>query len=339
MVKIFVGRLPEDVKKSDLEQLFKEYGEVTDCCVLKNYGFVHMANLEEAKAAINGLDKHTLKGGVINVELSTTKVSKTSKIFVGNLPAETKSGDIHKLFKEFGTVIECDVVKNFAFVHMSRESMARDAIEALNGKDFNGNKIAVQMARSRPNDGGDHMGGHQGFQQNGFRGRGRGRGGGFMGPMRGMPRFPRKPFMDDQFMEPPHFPRGRGGMRGRMPMPAERRGGGYGGLYDDVMARSQARREQLLAGEYLRDREALSGRYDQEVFGAPYRGVGAAADRYDFAGDYLDEIALATPAAGRYGLTGSRYGASSAASRLAAGASSQLPSAVSRYALDDYGAF
>jgi len=52
MVKIFVGRLPEDIKKSELEDLFKEYGEVTDSCVLKNYGFVHMANEDEAKAAI-----------------------------------------------------------------------------------------------------------------------------------------------------------------------------------------------------------------------------------------------------------------------------------------------
>ena len=52
MVKIFVGRLSENVQKSELEELFKGFGEVTDCSVLKNYGFVHMANLDEAKAAI-----------------------------------------------------------------------------------------------------------------------------------------------------------------------------------------------------------------------------------------------------------------------------------------------
>lgn len=52
MVKIFVGRLTEDVQKTEIEDLFKAFGEVTDCSVLKNYGFVHMANLDEAKAAI-----------------------------------------------------------------------------------------------------------------------------------------------------------------------------------------------------------------------------------------------------------------------------------------------
>jgi len=52
MVKIFVGRLTEEVTKSEIEELFKSFGEVTDCSILKNYGFVHMADLEEAKAAI-----------------------------------------------------------------------------------------------------------------------------------------------------------------------------------------------------------------------------------------------------------------------------------------------
>ena len=52
MVKIFVGRLPDDATQPELEELFKEYGEVMDCCVLKGYAFVHMTELEEAKKAI-----------------------------------------------------------------------------------------------------------------------------------------------------------------------------------------------------------------------------------------------------------------------------------------------
>ena len=59
---------------------------------------------------------------------------------------------IHKLFKEHGTVIECDVVKNLAFVHMARDNMARDAIKALNKYDLNGNTITVQMARQKQGD-------------------------------------------------------------------------------------------------------------------------------------------------------------------------------------------
>jgi len=210
MVKIFVGRLAESVDKNDLEDIFKEYGEVTDCSVLKNYGFVHMADLDEAKAAITGLDKHELKGNAINVELSTTKVQKATKIFVGNLPPETKSSDVHKLFKKYGTVIECDVVKNFAFVHMGRDTMAREAINSLNNTDYNGNKISVQMARPKPSEmeGGPMFAGD-------YRGRSRG----------GMP--PMRPFMP-----PPHRARmgmmgGGGGPRGYMRKPSYMSEGGY----------------------------------------------------------------------------------------------------------------
>ena len=62
------------------------------------------------------------------------------------------SFQIHKLFKQYGTVIECDVVKNYAFVHMGKESEAREAIAGLKGTDFNGNEISVEMSRSKRSD-------------------------------------------------------------------------------------------------------------------------------------------------------------------------------------------
>ena len=52
MVKIFVGRLPEEATKEELEKMFKEFGEIMDCCVLKGYAFVHMTEVEDAKKAI-----------------------------------------------------------------------------------------------------------------------------------------------------------------------------------------------------------------------------------------------------------------------------------------------
>ena len=41
---------------------------------------------------------------------------KSVKIFVGNLHQDTKSQEIRKLFSKFGTVVECDVMKNYGFV-------------------------------------------------------------------------------------------------------------------------------------------------------------------------------------------------------------------------------
>ena len=40
----------------------------------------------------------------------------TFKIFVGNLPDGTSATEVKPLFEKYGTVIECDIVKNFGFV-------------------------------------------------------------------------------------------------------------------------------------------------------------------------------------------------------------------------------
>ena len=52
MVKIFIGRIPEDMKKGELAKMFAEFGDVIDCSIIKGYGFVHMADKEEAQKAI-----------------------------------------------------------------------------------------------------------------------------------------------------------------------------------------------------------------------------------------------------------------------------------------------
>jgi len=72
-----------------------------------------------------------------------------TKIFVGSLPEGTKDEDLRPLFETHGRVEECDVVKDYAFVHMSNEGDAKAAIEALNGHEFKGVAISVEESRSR----------------------------------------------------------------------------------------------------------------------------------------------------------------------------------------------
>lgn len=74
------------------------------------------------------------------------------KLFIGNLDESTKATDIRTLFEKYavqGKIIECDVVKNYGFVHYSNENDAREAISNLNGYILNGNAIKVENAKSR----------------------------------------------------------------------------------------------------------------------------------------------------------------------------------------------
>lgn len=52
MVKLFVGNIAEGVTSGELRDHFSNYGNVTECDVLGNYGFVHMSTDVEAEDAI-----------------------------------------------------------------------------------------------------------------------------------------------------------------------------------------------------------------------------------------------------------------------------------------------
>jgi len=96
------------------------------------------------------------------------------KIFVGNLGDEADPEKLKKLFEDYGTVTECDILNRFGFVHMDSEAASRKAIENLHHSLFGGKQINVELstggAPRRDSDGGGRGGG-------GRRGRGRERGG------------------------------------------------------------------------------------------------------------------------------------------------------------------
>ena len=80
-----------------------------------------------------------------------------TSIYVGNLSYETTSNDLEDAFAEFGDVSKANVIsdretgrsKGFAFVEMSSEADAQNAIDALNEKDLHGRNLKVNIAKPR----------------------------------------------------------------------------------------------------------------------------------------------------------------------------------------------
>src|SRR3954465_6860250 len=68
--KLYVGNLPYQMRDSDLEQAFGQFGQVTSAKVMmeretgrsKGFGFVEMGSDAEAQAAINGMNGQPLGG-------------------------------------------------------------------------------------------------------------------------------------------------------------------------------------------------------------------------------------------------------------------------------------
>ncbi|MEK7521323.1 MAG: RNA-binding protein [Patescibacteria group bacterium] len=77
------------------------------------------------------------------------------RLFVGNLPYQIDNSQLETLFSQCGQVVSANVImdrmtgraKGFAFVEMSTEEEAQNAIQTLNGKDLEGRAIVVNEAK------------------------------------------------------------------------------------------------------------------------------------------------------------------------------------------------
>ncbi|XP_071054256.1 uncharacterized protein [Onthophagus taurus] len=123
--------------------------------------------------------------------------STTTKVFVGNLPANATTKDLRELFAPYGAIAECDIAIRCGFLHLEDSDMAMKAIEELNNSTFMGVRISVEKGRVKP------------FGR-------RNRGGGGSGPLHGGGRERSGPYSRDNLGRPPRI--GGGGY-----------GGGYGG--------------------------------------------------------------------------------------------------------------
>jgi len=82
--KLYVGNLAYSVSNSDLEELFSQAGQVQSVAVItdkfsgqsKGFGFVEMANAEDASKAIQPLNDTDLKGR--NIKVSEAKPRESS---------------------------------------------------------------------------------------------------------------------------------------------------------------------------------------------------------------------------------------------------------------------
>jgi cold-inducible RNA-binding protein len=103
-----------------------------------------------------------------------------NKLFVGNLSYEVTEMELQDLFAQHGTVTEANLMvdkvngrsRGFAFVTMETDEAAQSAIKALNGQEFKGRALTVNVARPREERPSGGFGGGRGGRDRGPRGGG-----------------------------------------------------------------------------------------------------------------------------------------------------------------------
>ena len=81
-------------------------------------------------------------------------------IYVGNLSYKIEEAELKEVFEEYGEVTSVKIItdkysgrsKGFGFIEMANEDEAKKAIEELNGKEFDGRQVVVNIARPRRTD-------------------------------------------------------------------------------------------------------------------------------------------------------------------------------------------
>ena len=78
-----------------------------------------------------------------------------TKLYVGGIPYSTTEATLSDLFSKAGSVTSSAIIidrmtgrsKGFGFVEMTNDDEAQKAIETVNGQDFEGRKLTVNVAR------------------------------------------------------------------------------------------------------------------------------------------------------------------------------------------------
>ncbi|KIJ44289.1 hypothetical protein M422DRAFT_168262 [Sphaerobolus stellatus SS14] len=158
--RLYLGKLPHDVRQEELTKFFEGYGRIVDCRVMTGFGFVEFesSRVKEVVAQFNGKN---FMGQPIVVEFAKEGRSRPRENFddrgrppgirliVSGVSRETSWQDLKDFGREAGSVsfadIDRDVPGQGILEYLNRDD-ADNAIKTLNGKDLRGQSVTVALA-------------------------------------------------------------------------------------------------------------------------------------------------------------------------------------------------
>ncbi len=74
----------------------------------------------------------------------------STRVYVGGISYRARERDIEKFFRKYGRIREISMKNGYCFVEFEDYRDADDACYELNGKDFLGDRVTVEIARGTP---------------------------------------------------------------------------------------------------------------------------------------------------------------------------------------------
>lgn len=170
---IFIKNLHPAIDNKALHDTFSAFGRILSCKVAtdemgqsKCFGFVHYETAEAADAAIENVNGMLLNDREVFVGKHVSKRDRESKfeemkanftnVYVKNLSAEVDTAQFEELFKPFGEVTSAHLetdhegkLRGFGFVNFATHEGALKAVEEMNDKEIDGQKLYVGRAQKK----------------------------------------------------------------------------------------------------------------------------------------------------------------------------------------------
>ncbi|KAG5044948.1 hypothetical protein AAZX31_06G039000 [Glycine max] len=168
---VFIKNLDKAIDHKALFDTFSAFGNILSCKIAtdasgqsKGHGFVQFESEESAQNAIdklNGMlinDKQVYVGPFQRKQDRESALSGTkfNNVYVKNLFEATTEADLKSIFGEYGAITSAVVMrdvdgksKGFGFVNFANVEDAAKAVEALNGKNFDGKEWYVGKAQKK----------------------------------------------------------------------------------------------------------------------------------------------------------------------------------------------
>lgn len=163
-IKLFVGQVPKTLPIRELKQYFDSYGDVCELTIItdkvshehKGCAFLIFKSKAEAdNASVILHNREILPTGTSPMQLkyAIAEAEKlTIKLFVGSLPRDITDQQLQQLFEPFGDIEEASVLKEngvskgCGFVKFKQKQAATNAMNSMNGYNFNGSSLVVKVA-------------------------------------------------------------------------------------------------------------------------------------------------------------------------------------------------
>ncbi|KYQ88461.1 putative RNA splicing factor [Tieghemostelium lacteum] len=171
---VFISNLSPNIAKQDLFEFFAPAGKVIDVSLIidrvtnkpKGVGYVEFENVQQVQSAVQMSGKMVMGQPIavhtIQPEKKATKSSTgNARIYVGFIHLNANEDQIRNIFLPYGEIefinIHTKPGSKYAFVQFRNSENAKKAIQELNGSEFMGKNLKLNMVSEEKNSNGTYV--------------------------------------------------------------------------------------------------------------------------------------------------------------------------------------